>query len=86
MLERLARELAKWRYQQAYAGNVEPFGREAFADENWRMFEPAAVEMLDAMREPTDLMGNGLPSGYKPGSHSASDIWRSLIDAAKEGK
>ena len=50
------------------------------------LFEPAAVEMLDAMREPTDLMGNGLPSGYKPGSHSASDIWRSLIDAAKEGK
>lgn len=34
------------------------------------------------MHELTDLMGLGLPADYKPGSHSAGDIWRSLIDAA----
>jgi hypothetical protein len=41
-----------------------------------------AIDVLQAIREPTDLMGNGLPHDYKPGSHSASDIWRAMIDAA----
>ena len=37
---------------------------------------------IEAMREPTDLMGNGLPAGYRPGSHSATQIWQAMIDAA----
>lgn len=41
-----------------------------------------AREILIAMRKPTDLMGLGLPEDYKPGSHSATQIWRALIDAA----
>lgn len=32
--------------------------------------------------EPTDLMGLALPDGYKPGSHSATQIWRAMIAAA----
>ncbi len=44
---------------------------------------------MEAMREPTDLMGNGLnnlPGEYRAGSHSASDVWRVMIDAALEEK
>jgi hypothetical protein len=41
-----------------------------------------ARTLLEAMREPTDLMGLGLPKDYKPGSHSATEIWRAMIDAA----
>jgi hypothetical protein len=37
---------------------------------------------LESMREPTDLMGCGLPEDYKAGSHSATEIWRAMIDAA----
>lgn len=42
----------------------------------------AARAVLTAIREPSDLMGNGLPEGYRPGSHSATQIWRAMIDAA----
>jgi len=38
--------------------------------------------VLRAVRDPNDLWGNQLPSGYKPGSHSATQIWHSWIDAA----
>jgi hypothetical protein len=37
---------------------------------------------ITAMREPTDLMGLGLPADYRPGSHSATAIWRYMVDAA----
>lgn len=46
---------------------------------NVRSYARAAIE---AMREPTDAMSLGLPDGYKPGSHSATQIWRAMIDAA----
>lgn len=45
----------------------------------WLRYARAAIA---EMRELTDLMGLGLPADYRPGSHSAGDIWRSLIDAA----
>jgi hypothetical protein len=41
-----------------------------------------AQAAIEAMREPTDLMGCCLPQGYKAGSHSATQIWRAMIDAA----
>lgn len=53
------------------------------AQEDIRKAERTAIE---AMREPTDLMGLGLSSDYKPGSHSATQIWRAMIDAALSGK
>jgi hypothetical protein len=66
-------------------------------DEYWRrlaaeggdaeFFMGQARAAIEAMREPTDLMGLGLPQGYKPGSHSATQIWQTMIDAAlSEGR
>lgn len=43
-----------------------------------------AKAAIEAMREPTDLMV--LPEGYRSGSHSASQIWRCMIDSALDGK
>jgi hypothetical protein len=37
---------------------------------------------IQAMREPTDQMGLGLGSDYRPGSHSARQIWQAMIDEA----
>jgi hypothetical protein len=52
--------------------------------------EDDARAAIEAMREPTDLMGNGLSKlprePYKPGSHSATEIWRAMIDAALNQK
>lgn len=41
-----------------------------------------ATEAIKAMRDPTDLMGAGLPNDYRPGNHSATQIWQAMIDAA----
>lgn len=46
------------------------------------VYRSLARAAIEAMREPTDLMGNGLPQGYRAGSHSATQIWRAMIDAA----
>ncbi|MGN6451348.1 MAG: hypothetical protein ACTHLK_22690 [Brucella intermedia] len=54
-----------------------------------RDYTGIARSVMEEMRDPTDLMGNGLntlPGGYRAGSHSASDIWRVMIDAALEEK
>lgn len=63
---------------------------ESVTDQNFRMRTPLsdtfmlqADAVLEAMREPDDLMGLGLPEGYRPGSHSATQIWRAMIDAAR---
>lgn len=59
-----------------------------FAKRGWlsaeEMANLAARIAIEAMREPADLMGNGLPQGYRPGSHSAREIWQHMIDAALE--
>lgn len=47
----------------------------------WLKIARAAIE---AMKTPTDDMGNGLPADYRPGSHSAKQIWQAMIDAALE--
>ena len=44
----------------------------------------AARAAIEAMREPTDNMGNGLPADYRPGSHSAKQIWQAMLDKALE--
>jgi len=63
---------------------IERFGR--ISSERRALDEVTAREQakaaIEAMREPTDLMGHGLPSGYKAGSHSATEIWRGMIDGA----
>lgn len=38
--------------------------------------------VIVAMRDFPDQLGNSLPEGYKPGSHSAREIWNSVIDGA----
>lgn len=60
-------------------------------DEGFRSaeyFADIARTIVAAMREQTDMMGNGLSTmprqPYKPGSHSAAEIWRAMIDAAIE--
>lgn len=37
--------------------------------------------VLEEIRDPGDLVGNDLPPGYRPGSHSAREIWQSHIDS-----
>ena len=66
MLERVARALASDEDQP----------------DSWRRYVAQAQTLLIAMREPTENMRNGLPRGYRPGSHSAREIWNSLIDGA----
>lgn len=66
MIERVGRALAA---AEGHAYDPAPYNHKARA-------------AIEAMREPTDLMGLGLPSDYKPGSHSAAQIWRTMIDAA----
>ena len=51
-------------------------------EEQRQYWTEKAIAAVKAMREPTDLMGNGLPAGYRPGSHSATEIWRAMVDAA----
>ena len=50
------------------------------------LYRRQAQAVLEEMRDPSDLMGLGLRKmqgdQYKPGSHSAADIWRAMIDAA----
>jgi hypothetical protein len=41
-----------------------------------------AKMVLEAIRDVPDELGNHLPLDYKPGSHSARDIWESIIDSA----
>lgn len=53
----------------------------------WEYYRDNAIAAITAMREPTDLMGNALNRMGRPydaGSHSATEIWRALIDAALE--
>jgi hypothetical protein len=44
--------------------------------------EEVALAILAAMRDFPDQLGCHLPTGYKPGSHSAREVWQALIDAA----
>lgn len=48
-------------------------------------YRELAITALQALREPTEAMGFGLrrlPRVYRPGSHSALEIYRAMIDAA----
>lgn len=80
MIERVARAIYE----------TEPFGTahghavawSAVAESQKEGFRIKARDVIKAMREPTDLMGLGLPPDYKPGSHSATQIWRAMIDRA----
>lgn len=43
-----------------------------------------AAGLVVVPREPTDLMGLGLPSDYRPGNYSASYIYRAMIAAQEK--
>lgn len=84
MLERVAKAL----FEDEWDDKSSEQWESADADERKAWLRSARVAVA-ALREPTDLMGNGLnnlPGGYRAGSHSASDIWRVMIDAALEEK
>lgn len=84
MLERVAKALFEDEWDDK---SSEPW-ESADPDERKAWLRSARVAMA-ALRDPTDLMGIGLinlPGGYRAGSHSASDIWRVMIDAALEEK
>lgn len=66
MIERIARELASHQNQP----------------QSWPCYVTRAQALLIAMREPTEHMRDGLPRDYRPGSHSAREIWNGLIDGA----
>ena len=77
-LERAARVLAKREY---------PDQPDEWHDSVWREYLDDAGAVVAAIREPSDLMGLGLGKmggEYRPGSHSASQIWRAMIDAMLE--
>lgn len=84
MVERVARAIQTVRERDggpAYDAFDGIYDRRT-ADRLRESLNEEARAAIEAMREPTDLMGLGLPSDYKPGSHSATQIWRSMIDAA----
>ncbi|UAK23695.1 hypothetical protein [Sphingomonas nostoxanthinifaciens] len=85
MIERVARamEPSVWKDFTVKPGSDQMVGTMRREWETRRRLSLRKAErVIAAMRHPTDLMGNGLPNGYKPGSHSATQIWRAMIDAA----
>lgn len=87
MIERVARVIrerdVEWHVAQNPSVDPDKIRRAAEhdLDGNYECLARAAIE---AMREPTDLMGNGLPRDYRPGSHSATQLWKAMIDKALE--
>ncbi|UXN70913.1 hypothetical protein N8A98_06920 [Devosia neptuniae] len=88
MIERVARALADDLFRQIHENKASLYasdmdGTKIIIDGEVDLYE-AVKAALVAMRDPTDLMGNGLPPDYKPGSHSATAVWQAMIDAALE--
>lgn len=81
MIERVARAI--WNIRREEEDRCDMALEEVGRDHSVWAEARAAIE---AMREPTDLMGGALPSDYRPGSHSATQIWRAMIDAALKGE
>lgn len=80
MIEQVARALCA-------ADKIRPDKLDAHYNPMWMHYAAKASAAIRAMREPTDLMGNALNRMGRPydaGSHSATEIWRALIDAALE--
>lgn len=76
---RAAPKVAKYRTQDAFKNVFNPGEQRAWIG--------LAIAAITAMREPTDQMGNALNRMGRPydaGSHSATEIWQALIDAALE--
>ena len=59
---------------------------ETLADEERGDALEWADAALEELREPSDRVGMALPDGYKAGSHSATQVWQAMIDAARAGK
>lgn len=76
MIERVARAI----YESWNGRGCTPWSRLTAAHKAPYLSD--ARTAIKAMREPSDLMGNGLPPDYHPGTHSATQIWRAMIDAA----
>lgn len=80
MIEQVARALCK-------ADRVKADSYDPEYNPIWFHYVPKAIAAITAMREPTDLMGNALNRMGRPydaGSHSATEIWQALVDAALE--
>jgi hypothetical protein len=80
MVERVARALHQVADDRSSPDCKVPWG-ECLPNYHALILEDARAA-IEAMREPTDLMGNGLPVGYRPGSMSAREIWSAMIDEA----
>lgn len=95
MRERIARALyerEKARAERAVKVMSRAAGRPVtgMAMEPWEecrdVYLGDADTVLGVMREPDDLMGLGLRTmrgEYRPGSHSATQIWQAMIDYAR---